>query len=588
MPREQTVYAIEALSATGQVELDKDYVERPLPDTRELRDAINRAQRLIARYPGLLPKPKARIPVVASHPEKQALSALATLRLCIAARLRLRRRLRDIGRRLHRLRLLQRCINAMGEAAGDLIQIRGGDFLYHAIFACPTDVSGKITESLPGAIRHFADANYHFYTVFCLHDDRRDHTRAFRSAHCELVDIPVWLIDDWARRNSRIQLEIHRLRVERTAITQAIVEQQDDHRLASALNELSVLDWYLRHTVLLSEDRRHCHVTGWTAVPEPTELQRALERARIDAKILFRPIPPGHPPPIDLADGLLLRPFRQFVQMFGTPGPGEVDPTPLVAVLVPILFGFMFADVGHGLVLSAASLLLWRRYPQTRFLLTCGLSAAGFGLLFGETFGLHSPAATVLPCPLDAPLDTILASIVFGALVLLLGLALSAIEAAWRGGLREWMWQDGAVLTLYTSGLVSLIYPPALAAVALALLWYLVGLGITGRRLIPGMGRLALSGLELTLNTLSFARVGAFAVAHTALTHSVLEIATQFDQKAVEMGVLLVGHASIIIFEGLVVYVQTTRLILFEFFTRFLRAEGRLFRPLSLSTEAPD
>jgi vacuolar-type H+-ATPase subunit I/STV1 len=177
--------------------------------------------------------------------------------------------------------------------------------------------------------------------------------------------------------------------------------------------------------------------------------------------------------------------------MFGAPGPGEVDPTPLVAVLVPILFGFMFADVGHGLVLSAASLLLWRRYPQTRFLLTCGLSAAGFGLLFGETFGLHSPAATVLPCPLDAPLHTILASIVFGALVLLLGLALSAIEA-------------------------------------------------------------------------------------------------QFDQQAIEMGVLLVGHASIIIFEGLVVYVQTTRLILFEFFTRFLRAEGRLFRPLSLSTEAPD
>ena len=77
-------------------------------------------------------------------------------------------------------------------------------------------------------------------------------------------------------------------------------------------------------------------------------------------------------------------------------------------------------------------------------------------------------------------------------------------------------------------------------------------------------------------------------MAHTALTHSVLEIAAQFDQKAVQIGLLVVGHASIIIFEGLVVYVQTTRLILFEFFTRFLRAEGRLFRPLSLSAEAPD
>ena len=278
MPREQTVYALEALIGTGQVELDKDYVERPLPDTRELRDAVSQARRLIARYPKLVPSRKAHNPVVATHPEQQALSALATLRLCIATRLRLHRRHRDIGTRLHRLRVLQRSIDAMGNAAGDLIQLRdGGDFLYHAIFACPTEIAGEITESLPGATKQFADADYRFYTLFCLPEDRRDCARAFRSAHCEMVDIPVWLIDDWPKRDSLIQREIHRLRGERTAIARAMLEQQNDHRLVSALNELSVFDWYLQRTVLLSEDRRHCHVTGWTTVPEPAELQRALD-----------------------------------------------------------------------------------------------------------------------------------------------------------------------------------------------------------------------------------------------------------------------------------------------------------------------
>lgn len=580
VPRAQTVYALEALAATGRVELEKGYVERALPDTQALRRAVNEGHALIERYPRLLPSAKAARPVFAAEPTEQALVALTIVRHYAASLLRLQRRYREIGRRLHQLRLLQRCLHAMGPAAEELVRFHGsGNFLCHAVFACPADIPGPFAGELPGSSEQFSDADYRFHTVLCLPEERHFHLEAFSGSQCEPLDIPAWVVDDWPHRDYQIQHEIHRLQARRRSITNAIRKLRADNRLTSALGELAVLDWYIQRTMLLSEDHRFCYVTGWTSAADPAGLQDALDRAHIDAKIVFRPMPPGNPPPVDLADTRWLHPFRQFVRMFGTPAPGEVDPTPLVAVLIPILFGFMFADIGHGLVLVAASLALWQRHPQTRFLLTCGLSATAFGLLFGEFFGLQGAIPALLPSPLDEPLTVLLASIGFGALVLLLGLALSALGAAWRQELRRWLWQDAAVLVLYASAMLAIVQPLALLVTGLALAWYLAGVGVTGQRLAPALGRLTHSTLELALNTLSFARVGAFSLAHAALTHAVIDIATRAEPLPIEIGVFVVGQAVIIAIEGFAVYVQTLRLILFEFFTRFLRADGRLFRP---------
>ena len=48
----------------------------------------------------------------------------------------------------------------------------------------------------------------------------------------------------------------------------------------------------------------------------------------------------------------------------------------------------------------------------------------------------------------------------------------------------------------------------------------------------------------------------------------------------VEWSDFYVVNALVIVLEAMVVSIQTTRLVLFEFFTRFLRAQGRAFRPL--------
>jgi V/A-type H+-transporting ATPase subunit I len=118
------------------------------------------------------------------------------------------------------------------------------------------------------------------------------------------------------------------------------------------------------------------------------------------------------------------------------PSSSEADPTPLLAVVVPLMFGYMFGDVGQGLVLATAGWWYRRRFPIARLLMVGGVSAALFGLLFGGIFSLHGVIPALWLHPLDAPLTVLLAPLIGGAVLLTVGLALDALAAWWRGEMR--------------------------------------------------------------------------------------------------------------------------------------------------------
>jgi V/A-type H+-transporting ATPase subunit I len=98
--------------------------------------------------------------------------------------------------------------------------------------------------------------------------------------------------------------------------------------------------------------------------------------------------------------------------------------------------------------------------------------------------------------------------------------------------------------------------------------------------MLAGLGSALESAFQLVINTLSFARVGAFGLAHAGLGSTTVALAETAGAGA--PAVLVLGNALIILLEGLVVSIQTARLVLFEFFIRFLRGEGRAFRPLAV------
>ncbi len=98
---------------------------------------------------------------------------------------------------------------------------------------------------------------------------------------------------------------------------------------------------------------------------------------------------------------------------------------------------------------------------------------------------------------------------------------------------------------------------------------------------MKALGALLESIFQLIVNTISFVRVGAFALAHGGLSLAFITLAGSTESLAAQVLILLTGNLVVIMLEGLVVTIQTTRLILFEFFIRFLQCTGRMFRPLA-------
>ena len=359
----------------------------------------------------------------------------------------------------------------------------------------------------------------------------------------------------------------------------------EEHQLADTLGDVACLEWFLEEVGTLEPVGSNLvWITGWTTAEDVSLLGEILSKAGVPALVYSPPPPAGFDPPQVLRNPWWSRPFEIFARAFGTLGSGEVDPSPLLAVIVPLLFGYMFADVGQGLVLVAIGYWLRNRWESGKLLIVAGLSATIFGFFFGSLFSYEQLIPPLLMHPLHDPLLTLAIPLLFGALLLVLGQLLEGLESLWSGGWRQWILQHSGLLLLYLGAIASLMNP-GLVSIALAgALWFVIGNTWYGGHwydLFAAVGKLLEDGVRLMVNTLSFARVGAFALAHAGLSLALVALSESVDSVIGQLIIMVLGNVLIIVLEGLVVSIQTTRLVLFEFFMRFLHGTGRPFRPLA-------
>jgi V/A-type H+-transporting ATPase subunit I len=325
-----------------------------------------------------------------------------------------------------------------------------------------------------------------------------------------------------------------------------------------------------------------CWITGWTTAGDEAVLNRALAAAGVEAKAQFLDAPDHVRSPAILDNPSWARPYEVFTRAMGMPAANEADPSAWLAVLVPLMFGYMCGDLGHGLVIALAGLLLRRRWSLAWLLVYCGLAASGFGLLYGDIFALEGLLTPLWMRPLDDPLLTLAVPLAGGAVVLTLGLLLNSVQLCWVSRQPLAWVADVAQVCVYW-GLILAFYRPVMLWLALAgvllCVAYRLGVERVGKAIFATFGELVENTLQLLLNTLSFVRVGAFALAHAGLSSAVLALADGLSNHLVYILVMVLGNAVIILLEGLVVSIQTTRLVLFEFFVRFFRGQGRVFEP---------
>jgi len=374
-------------------------------------------------------------------------------------------------------------------------------------------------------------------------------------------------------------------------------------------------------------------VVGWVPSADLEFFTQRLKQA--SKEILIETIPTersGHHSnvPVALQNPGILGSFEVLTTTYARPRYEEIDPTIIIAFTFPLLFGAMFGDAGQGLVMALfGALLVSRVVPALRgmsgfgwVIAACGASATVFGLLYGSFFGFEE----ILPehpffkhfiwiQPLHDPLKILATTVGVGIVLINFALLLNMYNA-WRA--RDWgrFFFDshglaGSILYWSVLALVaSLAIPgfpiPSAVFIVLIVLATLVGVvfaeplkhWMEGHPLhIEGsLGMFAFQAffevyekfISMLSNTMSYVRVGAFAIAHGGFSLAIFilaKLASGGEDGGIGYWIVVaIGNLLIIVAEGFIVGIQTMRLHYYEFFSKFFLGGGVSYEPLALAT----
>ena len=447
-------------------------------------------------------------------------------------------------------------------------------------------------------------------------------SRAARSAYLN----PLTLPEDYRGTPAQAITALH-ASIERT--NQHIIEHTEEinHLHEMHIRHLRHLLWRVRashklaQTVAGYDHFRHTYlVTGW--VPTACHSKLEQEISKVSDKVVIETTKPSpadmQAAPTRLQNPSLIRAFEGLVTTYGQPVYGELDPTPLLALTFPLIFGIMFGDVGHGLLLLLVGLLLASRKIHSlrsaaglgTTVAICGAAAMTFGFLYGSFFGFEDVLKALWFRPLERINDILLFAVAVGIILLNIGVLYNIINAAtakhWGHMIFNRNGLAGLVLYWSLLGIAASTFGvniPVPASV-LTVLAILSGIAVTfaepfehlvenrrplvesdiGTYIVLALFELFETLLTLLSNTLSYVRMGAFAVAHGALSMVVFIIAEGFGSKGslAYWIIVILGNLFVIGFEGMIVSIQTLRLEYYELFSKFFSGGGIPYQPLSL------
>ncbi len=580
--RRHFALAMQTLAATGAAQLEARELDGSQPVLPRLDEFFNAFHALEAAYGAYWPAARGHAGHGLDNPIAVLDETLARLTGWAREADPIIAEIRACEARRGELELIAALIEAAppGVPLGRLGEARSR-LLEHAVYFLPTP-GAELPEMDNVLYDLFPAGNGAFLIVLADQPDMAQVAAQMARLRATPVPLPDFLEADPAGHARQLRAQMAATEESCRANRARLAALAERTGLAGLLGRVAVLEWLQDNAGDVTASRHVMRITGWTRSPDGAELRAALDAARVDYALTLGGDAPDDPPMV-LDNPGWLKAFEFFPRMLGVPADRDVDPSVLTALIAPVLFGFMFGDVGQGAVLIVVGLVLHRRLPLLALLVPGGAMAVVFGLLFGSVFSLEGVIPALWLHPLDEPVTLLAAALGIGVVLLALGVALDLTQAAWHGHLLRWLGAFGGV-TLAWIGLLA-------AWVAPAMVWALpVGFGLTlaaargEEGWSPGAaGKAAAEFIEtlmrLLVSTVSFARVGAFALAHAGLSAAVVGVAEAIGGPGFWVA-LLIGNLLILGLEGLVTGIQTTRLILFEFFIRFFHAEGREFRPL--------
>ncbi len=348
---------------------------------------------------------------------------------------------------------------------------------------------------------------------------------------------------------------------------------------------------------------------GWLPADRCTALEKALEPFTCAVETR-EPAEDEYPQvPVQLRNNKLTRPLNMVTEMYSLPAYGTLDPNPLMAPFFILFYGIMMADMGYGLLMMIASVIISKKYRPKgtsgelfSLLGLCGLSTFIVGALTGGFFGdfltqlvaIVSPGTVFALPKLFDPLDDLtmilIGSMALGVVQIITGMAISLIEKCKRKKFLDAFFEEITWWIVFL-GIALAVLKKGTAVLYLGCALVLLGPIVQGK----GWGKL--TGVFGSIynhvtgyfgDILSYTRLMALMLAGSVIAQVFNMLAAMPGNVIAFLIISMLGNAMNFGLNLLGCYVHDLRLQCLEFFNKFYVDGGKPFRPMTLDTEYVD
>ena len=348
---------------------------------------------------------------------------------------------------------------------------------------------------------------------------------------------------------------------------------------------------------------------GWLPADCCTALEKALEPFTCAVETR-EPAEDEYPQvPVQLRNNKLTRPLNMVTEMYSLPAYGTLDPNPLMAPFFILFYGIMMADMGYGLLMMIASVIIGKKYRPKgtsgelfSLLGLCGLSTFIVGALTGGFFGdfltqlvaIVSPGTVFALPKLFDPLDDLtmilIGSMALGVVQIITGMAISLIEKCKRKKILDAFFEEITWWIVFL-GIALAVLKKGTAVLYLGCALVLLGPIVQGK----GWGKL--TGVFGSIynhvtgyfgDILSYTRLMALMLAGSVIAQVFNMLAAMPGNVIAFLIISMLGNAMNFGLNLLGCYVHDLRLQCLEFFNKFYVDGGKPFRPMTLDTEYVD
>ena len=427
--------------------------------------------------------------------------------------------------------------------------------------------------------------------------------RPFAFSHAHFKDMPGTA----AEEIQKLDISLAALKEERAKLEQEIASYKDEYGVMKiCMDRLTAdVDKEYTHEKFLKGDSVF-YAEGWFPENRMEKLTKELEK--FTCAYEYADPQEGDTVPVLCENSKLVTPMHMVTEMYSLPAYDGVDPNPLIFPFFVFYFGFMFADMGYGLIILLVSLFITKKFKpkgtmgymfNLGILLGISTTICGFfiGSFFGdavtvisETFMGQTRELWALINPLKDPMTVLYFGIILGIIQMVFGQCIK-IWMGFRDGngldavldvVPWWILFIGIGLTVAFGSPI----PVIIGALAL--------ICTQGRHnpTIPGKifgGVASLYDITSWLgDVLSYARLMALMLATTVIANVVNILATLPGSIIAFIVIFVVGHIFNLGINLIGTYVHAARLQYLEFFGKFYKDGGVPFKPLAYNTKYVD